>query len=72
MELSDWLIDIAGGAANKKRGQPIDFEAENITAFEFRDNQIKRVKTHDLVQEAHTIWANTQSFCGGWDPVTLF
>ena len=50
----------------------IDFEAENITAFEFRDNQIKRVKTHDLVQETHTIWANTQSFCGGWDPVTLF
>jgi hypothetical protein len=30
------------------------------------------VKTHDLVQEAHTIWSNTQSFCGEWDPVTLF
>jgi len=50
----------------------IDFEAEHIAAFEFRDNQIKRVKTHDPVQEAHTVWANTQSFCGGWDPVTLF
>ena len=32
MELSDWLIDIVGGAANKKRGQPIDFEDENKTA----------------------------------------
>ena len=50
----------------------IDFETEQITAFEFCDDKIKLVKTHDLVQESHTIWSNTQSFCGEWDPVTLF
>lgn len=50
----------------------IDFETEQITAFEFCADRIKLVKTHDLVQEAHTIWSNTQSFCGEWDPVTLF
>jgi predicted phosphodiesterase len=50
----------------------IDFEAEYITAFEFCGDQIRLVKTHDLTQEAHTIWSNTQSFCGDWDPVRLF
>lgn len=50
----------------------IDFEAEHITAFEFCGDQIRLVKTHDLTQEAHTIWSNTQSFCGDWDPVRLF
>ncbi|MBT5684069.1 MAG: metallophosphoesterase family protein [Gammaproteobacteria bacterium] len=50
----------------------IDFEAKHITAFEFCDGQICLVKTHDLTQEAHTVWSNTQSFRGGWDPVRLF
>jgi predicted phosphodiesterase len=50
----------------------IDFEAEHITAFEFCDDEIRLVKTHDLVPAAHPIWSNTQSFSGGWDPVRLF
>jgi predicted phosphodiesterase len=50
----------------------IDFESENITAFEFFEDQIRLVKTHDLLQEELTIWSNTQSFCGEWDPVRLF
>ena len=50
----------------------IDFEAEQITAFEFCHEEIKLVKTHDLAPAAHPIWSNTQSFSGGWDPVRLF
>ena len=50
----------------------IDFETEQITAFEFRNNKIKPVKVRDLTDETHKIWANTQSFCGEWDPVMLF
>ena len=50
----------------------IDFEAEHITAFEFFEDQIRLVKTHDLIREEHTIWSNTQSFCGEWDRVRLF
>ena len=50
----------------------IDFETEQITAFEFCNNEIKPVKVRDLTHETHKIWANTQSFCGEWDPVMLF
>ena len=50
----------------------INFETEQITAFEFCNNEIKPVKVRDLTHETHKIWVNTQSFCGEWDPVMLF
>ena len=50
----------------------IDFETEQITAFEFCNNEIKTVKVRDLTHDTHKIWANTQAFCGEWDPVMLF
>ena len=50
----------------------IDFETQQITAFEFHGNEIKPVRMRDLTDETHKIWVNTQSFCGEWDPVMLF
>ncbi|MDG2045650.1 MAG: metallophosphoesterase family protein [Halioglobus sp.] len=50
----------------------IDFDTQQISAFEFNDNQIKPLRERDLADETHKIWVNTQSFCGKWDPVMLF
>ncbi len=50
----------------------LDFEAEQINAFEFTDQGIAEVKSQRLQEDHHTIWSDTQAFNGGWDPVRLF
>ncbi len=50
----------------------VDFETEEITAWEFKDEGINLAKVHHLGDENHVVWQDTQSFSGGWEPVRLF
>ncbi|MBO6657216.1 MAG: metallophosphoesterase family protein [Pseudomonadales bacterium] len=50
----------------------LDLDAQEITAFEFRDNNIMLTKQQPIQEPHHTIWSNTQAFSGGWEPVRLF
>lgn len=50
----------------------LDLDAQEITAFEFRDNNIMLTKQQPIQEPHHTVWSNTQAFSGGWEPVRLF
>lgn len=50
----------------------LNLDAQEITAYEFRDDGIMLTKQQPIQEPHHTVWANTQAFSGGWDPVRLF
>ena len=50
----------------------VDFQTEEITAWEFKEDGINLAKVHHLGDENHVVWQDTQSFSGGWEPVRLF
>jgi hypothetical protein len=50
-----------------------DFESDQISAYEIRDNVAPQlVSEHALTSASRRIWADTQDFDGEWQPVTLY
>mgnify|MGYP000001276135 FL=1 len=50
----------------------IDFDENMIYGFLFEGSNLQLSKSQNLYGENYTIWENTKSFNGKWDPVTLF
>ena len=50
----------------------IDFNENMIHGSLFEGSNLKLSKSQNLHGENYTIWENTETFNGRWDPVTLF
>ena len=50
----------------------IDFDENMVHGFLFEGSNLQLSKSQNLYGENYTIWENTESFNGKWDPVTLF
>ena len=50
----------------------IDFDEKMVHGFLFEGSNLQLSKSQNLYGENYTIWENTESFNGKWDPVTLF
>ena len=50
----------------------IDFDENMVHGFLFEGSHLQLSKSQSLYGENYTIWENTDSFNGKWDPVTLF
>ena len=50
----------------------IDFNENMIYGSLFEGSNLQLSKSQNLHGENYTIWENTETFNGKWDPVTLF
>jgi len=50
----------------------LDLETNQVHGYHFKDRKLKLRISRNLSGKNYTIWENTQSFTGNWDPVRLF
>ena len=50
----------------------LDLETNQVHGYHFKDRKLKPRISRNLSGKNYTIWENTQSFTGNWDPVRLF
>lgn len=50
----------------------VDFDKNIIQGFLFEGSNLQLSKSQNLFGQNYTIWENTESFNGRWEPVTLF